>query len=346
MLSQFLAWWRTQLLALFRLEPQPGGARDGRALVISVLALTPGAPPVVELAARRRGQDGTLGRFTLDAAGAGALRAAAAGLRGPVLLRLPPGLLLEQRVILPLAAERDPERVLTYEMDRLTPFPAAELFWSWALDRRDPAANQLRLRVSLVPKARLAPVLDALAGAGLRPSALDAGAPDGTRRRLPLAQVRPGWWARRGPVLAGALCAVLAAAAAGLPFLQQHEEAARIEAGIAALRPRVDQAEALRRAVLGRAATVDVVQAERARVGDALGILAALTTVLPDDTHLTELTLRRRVLSVTGESGGAARLIAALEAEPGFRNPAFAAPVTRGADGRAEAFSLRAEASP
>jgi len=120
----------------------------------------------------------------------------------------------------------------------------------------------------------------------------------------------------------------------------------RIEARIAALRPQVDQAQALRQAIQSRAATIDVVQAERARVGDALGVLAALTIVLPDDTHLTELTLRRRVLSITGESAGAARLIAALEAEPAFRNPAFVAPVTRGTDGRAEAFSLRAEAAP
>jgi len=346
MLSQFLTWWRTQLSALLRLQPPSGEAQDGRALVIAVLELTPGAPLVVEALARRRGRDGSLGRFTLDSTGIAALHNAGTGLRGPVLLRLPPGLLLEQRVTLPLAAERDLERVLTYEMDRLTPFLATELFWSWTLERRDSVAGQVRLRLSLVPKARLAQLLDALAGAALHPSALDAAAQDGTRRRLPLAQGRPGWWARRGPVLAGALCAGLGVAAAGLPFLRQHQDAARIEARIAALRPQVDQAQALRQAVQSRAATIDVVQAERARVGDALGVLAALTIVLPDDTHLTELTLRRRVLSITGESAGAARLIAALEAEPAFRNPAFVAPVTRGTDGRAEAFSLRAEAAP
>lgn len=347
MLNEFLTWWRSQLLALVpaRLRPGAGDAQDGRTLVVTS-SLPPDAPPTIELLARRRGRDNPLGRFTLDTAGMAALRAAASGLRGPVLLRLPPGLLLEQRVTLPLAAERDPERVLAYEMDRLTPFAAADLFWSWAPERRDRAANQVRFRLSLVPKARLLPLLDLLAGAGLRPVALDAAAADGFPRRLALAQPRTGWLRRRGLALAGGACAVLAVVAAGLPFLSQSIAAQRVDARIAALRPQVDQAEALRRAVLSRAATTDAIQAGRARAGDALGVLATLTAVLPDDTYLTDLTLRSRALSISGESAGAARLIAALSAEPGLRNPAFAAPVTRSGDGNREGFTIRAEVAP
>ena len=269
MLIEFLTWWREQLLALARLRPGPGQAPDGRTAAVSLLGLPPGGPPLVELHGRRRGRDGSAGRFTLDAAGIAALRGAAAGLRGPTLLRLPRGMLLEQTVTLPLAAEREPARVLAYEMDRLTPFAAAELFWTWALDRRDRGANQVRFRLSLVPKAPLLPLLDALAAAGLRPAALDAAAPDGAPRRLVLAQVQPGWWGRHGAALAAGACAALAVAAAGLPFLQQSEAAGLAEAQIAALRPKVDRVEALRRAVQGRAASTDVVEAGRARVGDA-----------------------------------------------------------------------------
>ena len=42
---------------------------------------------------------------------------------------------------LPLAAERDPERVLGYEMERLTPFGAEEVFWAFAVQLRDKAAR-------------------------------------------------------------------------------------------------------------------------------------------------------------------------------------------------------------
>ena len=349
MLDDFLTWWAAQLASLVpaRLRASPGGAPQGRALVVAVRDLAPqgsfSGAPAIELLARRRGEAELLGRFVLDGAGIPALRAAAAAWRAPVLLQLPPGLLLEQRVALPLAAEREPGRVLAYEMDRLTPFAAADLFWTWALDRRDRAAGRIHLRLSLVPKARLTPVLDALAAAGLRPVALDAPARDGASRRLALEQQRAGWWLRRGLAVAGGACAALAVAVAAVPFIQQSMRAEQVEARIEALRPRANQAEALRRSMLDRSAATDVIQAQRARVGDALGVLATLTDLLPDDTYLTELTLRSRALVITGQSAGAARLIAAMAGDSTFTNPTFAAPVTRSEAGRGEGFSIRAE---
>ena len=345
MLDDFLTWWATQLasLAPARWRAVSGEAPQRRALVVAVRDLPPSGTPVVEVLARRRGGEDLLGRFVLDAAGLPSLRAIAGTWRAPVLLQLPPGLLLEQRVTLPLAAEREPERVLSYEMDRLTPFAAADLFWTWALDRRDRPAGRIYLRLSLVPKARLTPLLDALAAAGLRPVALDAPTLDGGVRRLALAQSRAGWWRRRGLAVAGGACAALAVAVAAVPFVQQSLAANRVEARIADLRPRANQAEALRRSLLDRTAATDVVQAQRARVGDALNVLATLTTLLPDDTYLTELTLRSRALVITGQSAAAARLIAAMAGDPAFLNPAFAAPVTRSDAGHNEGFSIRAE---
>ncbi|HYZ64615.1 MAG TPA: PilN domain-containing protein, partial [Acetobacteraceae bacterium] len=64
---------------------------------------------------------------------------------------------------------------------------------------------------------------------------------------------------------------------------------------------------------------------------------------LPDDTYLYELSLRDRVLTVSGQSAAAARLIPLLAADPAVRNPAFAAPVTRNETTGAESFSIRAE---
>ncbi len=345
MLDDFLTWWAAQLasLAPSRLRTSSAGVAQGRALIVAVREIAPSSVPAVEVSVRRRGVDELLGRFVLDGAGIASLRAIAGTRRAPVLLQLPPGLLLEQRVTLPLAAEREPERVLGYEMDRLTPFAAADLVWTWALERRDRAAGRIHLRLSLVPKARLTTLLDALAAAGLRPVALDAPAPDGAVRRLALAQPRTGWWRRRGLALAGGACAMLAVAVAAMPFLQQSRAADQVEARIAALRPRAAEAEALRRSMLDRTAATDVIQAQRARVGDPLSILATLTNLLPDDTYLTELTLRSRALVITGQSAGAARLIAAMAGDSSFLNPAFAAPVTRSDAGHNEGFSIRAE---
>jgi general secretion pathway protein L len=345
MLNEFLLWWAQQLKAAVPARlARPGAGPDARGLVV-VVQLTSG-PPSVDVLVRRKGREDTLGHFALDPAGVAALRAAVAGQGTSAVLRLPPELVLEQQATLPIAAERDPERVLQYEMDRITPFTADELFWAWTIERRDRAQGRLHLRLSLVPKARLVPVLDALRQAGVRPAALEAVAPGGVPRRIALDRAQPARWRRRGLALAGAVCAALAIAAVAVPFWVQSVRSAEIERQIAELRPKVEMAETLRRRILSSAAGTDVFAEQRGRVGDVLQMLATLTELLPDDTFLNELTFRSRIVTISGQSAGAARLIAALAAEPSIRNPAFAAPVTRNEGTRGEGFSIKAEVVP
>ncbi len=293
---------------------------------------------------RQRGA-GRLGRFALDGRGLEALRAALGGARrGAVRLALPPRLILEQQVALPLAAERDLDTVLRYEMDRLTPFPADSVFWSWALEGRDRQRGRLLLRLRLVPKAAIEQVLAALASVGLRPALLESAAEPA--RSVSLSDVHGRGRRARGSALFVAACACLVVAAIALPFVRQELAFRRLDARIAELRPGVEAADALRQRLLAQAASADVMAGEAARVGDALKILADLTDVLPDDTHLYELSLRDRVVTMGGESAAAARLIPALAADPAIGNPGFTAPVTRNPISGAEAFSIRAEMRP
>lgn len=262
--------------------------------------------------------------------------------RQPVVLRVPAAAMLEREVPLPLAAERDPDAVLGFEMDRLTPFAAADVHWGWAVLRRDRAAGRVVLRLLLVPKVAVAAALAALAADGLVPVAIEA---EGAgARRIALRDTgggpRRGRWALFG---LGAACAVAAAVAVALPFVLQGVRLADTEARIAVLRPRVDQVDAIRRRALAGGADRDAVVAERARVGDALAVVAALTAVLPDDTFLSELTLRGGQVTVSGRSAAAVRLIGLIAADPVFHNPAFTAPVTRPEGGRLDNFSLRAD---
>ncbi len=358
MLTEFLMWWVEQLRSLAPAALRPGRTDHAdRALAAVLQAVPANGPAAVELLARRRGGTTPLGRFTLDPAGIAALRAVASGLgqrpfraagrklvqgarSAPTVLVLPRAMLLEQQVVLPLAAERELDRVLHYEMDRLTPFPAAELFWSAVVERRDRARGRLHLRLGLVPRVQLEPVLGALAQAGIRPTLLEAG-PDW---RMLLERPATGAW-RHGPALAGAACALMAVGAAGAPFLTQWVMSRRVEQQIAALRPAVGQVEALRRTIAANAAGTDVIATQRNKVGDALGTLALLTDLLPDDTYLNDLAIRSRVVTMSGQSAAAARLIATLAADPGIRSPSFAAPVTRNQDGR-EGFSIKAEVVP
>lgn len=295
------------------------------------------------LTLRRGGRENPVGQF--GAAGEGLAAALRALRRLPrrVILQLGPDVLLERPVELPLAAERDIDRVIGFEMDRLTPFAAAEVVWQAAVIRRDHAQRRLMLRLSLVPRRAIRPWLDVLARAGLAPGWLELPAADGSPRRIALADhVAP----RPGHVfgIAASLVAALLVAVIVTPFVMQYIARDSTERAIAALQPQVARVEALRRQQAD--ASDDVLAVERARIGNVIQVLATLTDILPDDAWLTEFTLHQGKLNIAGQSPAVARLIPALAAEPILRNPAFAAPVTRAPDGRTDLFVIHADLAP
>jgi general secretion pathway protein L len=339
MLREFVLWWARQMRALLPTRLRSDVSRVA-ALVVTV------APQHLLLSLRRRGRDAELGQYRADDA---SLAAAIARLPRParrLIVRIGPGALLERAVELPLAAERDLDRVIGYEMDRLTPFAAADVVWHAAVMQRDAAQRRLTLRLSLVPRRALKPCLDLLARAGLHPAWLEAAAPDGTWRRIAMTGQHTSRAANRALAIAGGLVAALAVVAIVMPFVTQALARAGIEQSIAKLAPDVARVEALRHRMANDAAGADALTAERMRLGDTLQVLASVTDILPDDSWLTEFSLRQGKLGLSGQSPAAAKLIQALSADPAFRNPAFAAPVTRAPDGHAEQFVIRADLAP
>jgi general secretion pathway protein L len=332
MLAEFLSWWCGQLAAL--IAPLRGPARLPDALL-----LRPDPDGAISMQRRRRGQEAAL---VVAAPG----QRPARGRRDPLVL-VYGGRLLLREIAVPLAAERNLDSMLAYEIDRLTPFAAADVVWTHRVLGRDHAQGQVRVELALVPRAALASLLARLAEADLVPTMLEATGPDGTIRRLSLVPPNPARLAarRRHEGLALAACAVLAVALVGQPFLRQSLALADTEARMAALRPAVQREEALRQRILAGGAGANRLAAAREQAGTVLRALVALNELLPDDTWLTALSLRKSQISIEGHSAEATRLIATLAADPRLRNPGFIAPVVRGEDGR-DIFSIRAELTP
>jgi general secretion pathway protein L len=254
---------------------------------------------------------------------------------------------LEREVDLPLAVEPELGNTLRFSIDSLTPFPADQLFWSWAILLRDRVHGRLHVRLSLVRKATVEPVIAALQRSGSGPKLLEFPLSD-TETRV----ITPGDMPAKGSALRryglagfGAFAAGALVVMAGWPVVAQMRDLAETEAQIDTLKPRAAQAAALRRAAAG-AEDSDVITRERGRVGDALELLAVVTDALPDDTYLTEFSLRQRKLVLSGESGAAAKVIVALSSVPTLRKPEFVAPVTRAPAGARDIFSIEAEVAP
>jgi general secretion pathway protein L len=347
MLGDFLDWWARQMFDLVPERLREFAVGNEEALVIAPDDFVSGPTRSVTLQLRRGGLVVRLGRFALDAEGLGAARHAveAAGRPSAVRLCLPPELLLEKRLTLPISTERDLERVLAYEMDLETPFAPDDVWWSFEVEHRDRAQGKLQVRLSLVPKARVADLLEMLQRSGLPPTDLVIPTEFGPSRQLPLdivpAHARP--WRTRTMQLAAAGCVLLAMLAVVIPFMRQSLALAAVDERIGHLKALVDEVQQLRLRLDGSSGA-DVIEAERARFGDPLAVLAAATAILPDDTYLTDFAMRERKLNLNGQSAGAAKLIGALATDPTFKDPAFSAPVTHMEDTHMDVFSISAEA--
>src|ERR687898_692417 len=91
------AWWRRR-----------AAAAPPNALLVTLRSPASGGAPEADFALRRRGKEASLGRFSLDAAALAGLPAALRRRPRRVVLRPPPGTLLEREGVLPLAAQHDP----------------------------------------------------------------------------------------------------------------------------------------------------------------------------------------------------------------------------------------------
>lgn len=347
MIRDFLLWWWRQIFSLL-----PQRFITNHVLVSDLAIISPfgedfARPLGIDIL--RRSGDATMpiGRFSLDDDGLARARQEMAGLSGQSILALPPGLVLSKTLHLPDQVERDLDQVLRYQMDEETPFTPDEVFWIWTVVARDRVAKRIEVRLDLVPKKAIAPLADYLAGQGIAIRALSAAGPDGGTLILPvldpdLREPSPVWLR---PRLFWGLSAGLAAALLVCPFLLQSLAFARVEARIAASQDAAGRASAAEARLDGTADGGGDVMAERARLADPLSLLAALTAVLPEDTYLTDLSLKGWHLSMVGQSAGATRLIGILAADGRFSDPSFNAPVTRlgnGADAP-EGFSIAAD---
>jgi general secretion pathway protein L len=345
MVREFFSWWFGQLAELL-----PQGLRRSALTAVDAMVIKPIGPlgrgiEAVSVGLRRNGKETALGRFGLGATDLAELPRTTG--RASV-LRLSEQDVLGKTVTLPLAAERELDQVLGFEMDRETPFKAEEIYWNHRIERADRQNGRLSVRVALVPKENLAPLLTALGQFGIRPRRAEiADGPDaGTYLPLEGDGARAHHASNRLIWSAAVCCAALGLAAVVTPFIRQELALASLGEQIAAGRTAAAEADSLHQEIDRLASSADFVESERDKAGRPLVVLVAATRVLPDDTYLTEMELQKRKVTLTGRSAAAARLIGPLAADGAFRNPGFAAPVTRVEALHTELFTINAEVAP
>jgi len=366
----FWRWWTAELAPLV-----PSGARNAlaRRRLRPVIAFDGNVATLWRPVMR----DGALameiaGTVALDgdaqvvaAAGTRALDDIARGAPGGapatrrVRLAIPSRTALRRALTLPAAVEENLRQAVGYDLDRLTPFKADELYYDAAVVSRDPSKQTIGVDFAAVRR----PIVDAAIahatawGGEVRSvSPDDPAAANLSRLNLVPDELRtvPAPWKRWqfwAPI--GAL-AIVALAAVVLPLWQKREFAIAIINRSEAVRQQAAVSERLRAELERAAGDYNFALERKHQWPPMVRVLDTVTRALPDDTWLTQLEVRTlpkgkerdRELVMRGESGNAGRLIPVLEESGLVTQVAPRSPTTKIQPGPGEVFDLGAQLKP
>ncbi len=349
-IRKFLRWWEDELAFLVpaKLKALLGKKRNYLLLIkhADYLEITASN----DLASPRY-----LGRFSLDGEGHVKRRdlfAETPALNdATVVLRLVESQVLKRTLKLPAATEENLSQVMAFEMDRLTPFRAEQVYYGARVLERLPETGQVKIELVLAPRNKLDVLLEELAALGWHPEIVDAaqedvsaGAEIGAYNLLP-EKYRP----RRNrlpklvqTVLAG-LAAALLVAICVLPFALQRSFVQALEHKLETTSRTAKEVEALRRDAEKLLHETRFLLDKKRTEPVLVDILDELTRRIPDHTWLTGLQYRDRRLLIQGQSPSASELIALIEVSPFFQNTSFVSPVTKDAASNQERFQMSIE---
>ncbi len=342
-LRDFRAWWARSLAAWL-----PERVRDLFGLAPQRLLLWRRGG-TIELALWRGDRLRPLAELPVPEAGAADPWASLLSQRAsdtPRWLLLPAQAVLRRRLTLPQAAADRLREVLGFEIDRQTPFAAAEVRYdARVLERR--GDGQLDVELVVVPKTTLEQALEGLGALAPTLAGIDVadahGLPLGVnlmtgagRRR------RDDPWRRRN-------LALLLVAAAAL-FVGLWQVLANREAAADVFQQQVDEAvRQARGASLERRQLLDLIeggaflQAERAGRPTMVEVMNELAHRLPDNTTLEKLSVEGDRILLIGLSSEASALVGRLQGSPLWSEPALAGALQPDPRTRMDRFTLTAK---
>jgi general secretion pathway protein L len=348
--SAFLRWWSGELAALVPQRLRLALSRRSHCIEIEV------RPASLQVSANEGGRRHEFGIIERNQSSPGAmashLRETTRNIsrRAPeTALMIPGSTALRRTVVLPAVAAENLREVLSFEMDRLTPFSAEDVYYDFRVlpkhrDGGHLSDQQMRVDLLVVCRSEVDWALDLVRNAGLQPTWLEVtGQGGGTD--LNLLPYTGGSVHRRryrvAAALVGIACA-LTAARISLPLYQQEQTLDRLETATASARRQALEADGLKADLdeaIRKARQLDDFKRQKPA---SIALLAEVTRVLPDDTWLVSLDMRTGILSLSGYSAKALALIALLEDSELLEDVQFRSQVSFDQKSGAERFSISA----
>jgi general secretion pathway protein L len=239
--------------------------------------------------------------------------------------------------------------VLRHQVERLMPLPAARTCFAYRVLPRPSDAPTLKVAVAVAKRASVDQAQALARGLGLAPRQIVADIAEAGPAPLVI------WEADRSEARTatqGRLFRALELTAVALALLAYGLHVHRLDQIRAGLQQAVSQArreaEATRSLGQQAARSADALAFLRARRQEPapLQVLEDLTTLLPLDSWVSDLTVRGRTVEIVGSAQHATDLVALIEKSPVFDHAEFRSPITLLPDGHDESFDLTFDVKP
>ncbi len=262
---------------------------------------------------------------------------------------------LVRKVTMPAATEENMRQVLAFEMDRLTPFKADEVYFDHRVVSRDAPSAQIVVQLAVARRELVDARVQQLRalGANVRGVAVRDDTGQGASLDLmPSEQRGEGETSRERlmqRVLLGA-CAALLAVALLYPVWRKRETFIALNPIVIKAKQEAEATDAIARTLEKQVADYNFLLARKHGSHPALAFIEEISRLLPDNTWVTSLEVKPvgkvREVQVIGETVSSSKLIEILEGATLIQNAALRGTVTRGSQPGTERFMIAAEARP
>jgi general secretion pathway protein L len=262
---------------------------------------------------------------------------------------IPAERVLTRVMSLPVAATENLRQVLSFEMDRQTPFKADQVYFDSRVLGQDASGRNAQIELVLIPRGQLDQELATLPAAAADLDGVDSwnGVPGEGRRQINL--LPPEKRARRRnmrlPLNLG-----LAAFALLLLLVVMDESLTNRAAALESMQAEVDKANndakqvaALRKTLSDSISGANFLTDKKRKGPLMVALLDDLTRRLPLDTYLERLQIENKQVQLQGQANEAAKLIALLGTSPCLGNPGFQGQVQPDARTGKERFQINAD---
>jgi general secretion pathway protein L len=266
-------------------------------------------------------------------------------------LLLPREWVLTRTLTLPLAAEENLREVLSFEMDRHTPFAADQVYYDYVINRRSPAGKNLSLQLFVAPRPLVDEAMARLSAAGIQPDVTSTHAPDGSVEEsinlLPAdKRYNRDTLLRRMNLSLAVLAILLVTTAIIVPLLQKGRMIRTLEAEVQVAAIAAEGTSQLRQEVEKLVEGSRYLVNKKRTEPTTVELLDEMTGIIPDHTWVNRIDIDGGEIQLHGQSGSAAELIALIETSETFGNAQFRSPLTQVVRTDEERFHIAAEVLP